>query len=187
MEAGNKLAVTTYDYDAFGKLINSAGSTPNAYLYAGEQSDQNEEIYYLRARYYKPMSGRFISLDPHYGRIFDPVTLHRYLYANSDPVNKIDPSGRVTLVEVTVSIAINDAIRAIHARNLLKNFFFPAVKIALCSLKPAFRLQDVGIRMAANGLPGGDTLFIEARKMIAEGFREIGKAGVGVYSRVVPQ
>jgi hypothetical protein len=40
-----------------------------------------------------PLNGRFITLDPHEGNIFEPLTLHKYLYAANDPVNKIDPSG----------------------------------------------------------------------------------------------
>ena len=46
-------AVTdTYDYDAFGNLVSSTGTTPNNYLFAGEQFDPALGIYYNRARYY---------------------------------------------------------------------------------------------------------------------------------------
>ena len=45
-------AVTdTYVYDAFGTKISSTGSTPNNYLFAGEQFDPALGIYYNRARY----------------------------------------------------------------------------------------------------------------------------------------
>jgi len=47
----------TYNYDAFGNLITSTGSTPNNYLYRGEQWDSDLSLYYLRARYYNPMTG----------------------------------------------------------------------------------------------------------------------------------
>jgi RHS repeat-associated protein len=49
----------TYDYDAFGNLISSTGSTPNNYLFAGEQFDPALGIYYNRARYYDQRQGRF--------------------------------------------------------------------------------------------------------------------------------
>ena len=42
----------TYDFDAFGNLISQTGSTPNNYLFAGEQFDPVLGIYYNRARYY---------------------------------------------------------------------------------------------------------------------------------------
>jgi RHS repeat-associated protein len=61
--------------------------------------DANVGFYYLRARYYNQGTGRFITTDPEQGNIFDPVSLHRYLYANANPVDNHDPSGRLTLIE----------------------------------------------------------------------------------------
>ncbi len=88
-----------YDYDAFGEILNQLGSTENNYLFTGEQFDSNLDQYYLRARYYNQNVGRFTQMDTFMGRSEDPVTLHKYLYANADPVNGIDPSGLVTLLE----------------------------------------------------------------------------------------
>ena len=91
-EAG---AVTdSYDYDAFGNLVNRAGATPNNYLFAGEQFDSALGVYYNRARYYDQRTGRFWSMDPKDGDDQDPVSLHRYLYAANNPVNFTDPSGQ---------------------------------------------------------------------------------------------
>ena len=94
-----------YDYDAFGNKLNFTGTTPNNYLYHGEQYDPDLNLYYLRARYYNPATGRFLSRDPEDGKIGDPRSLHRYLYASGDPVNRIDPSGRADLVEVDLETA----------------------------------------------------------------------------------
>jgi RHS repeat-associated protein len=53
----------TYQYDAFGRLIASTGSTSNNYLYSGEWSDRIG-LYNLRARYYSPPTGRFLTMGP---------------------------------------------------------------------------------------------------------------------------
>jgi RHS repeat-associated protein len=84
----------TYDYDAFGNKLNSTGSTPNNYLYRGEQYDPDLGLYYLRARYYNPLTGRFLSRDPDDHGQMDPNQLHKYLYADGDPANGVDPTGR---------------------------------------------------------------------------------------------
>jgi RHS repeat-associated protein len=84
----------TYEYDAFGYLLTSTGTTPSTYLYRGEQYDANLGLYYLRARYYNPATGRFLGRDPEDGNSKDPSSLHKYLYAGGDPVNWIDPTGR---------------------------------------------------------------------------------------------
>jgi RHS repeat-associated protein len=84
----------TYDYDAWGNTVDTTGSTPNVYLYRGEQYDPDLGLYYLRARYFNPLSGRFLTRDPEAGRIKVPATLNRYLYGNGDPIGRVDPSGR---------------------------------------------------------------------------------------------
>jgi RHS repeat-associated protein len=62
--------------------------------YRGEQYDPDLGLYYLRARYYNPGTGRFLSRDPEDGQFWDPKTLHKYLYTGGDPVNRVDPRGR---------------------------------------------------------------------------------------------
>jgi RHS repeat-associated protein len=82
----------TYEYDAFGNKVNSTGTTPNNYLYRGEQYDTDLSLYYLRARYYNPVTGRFLNVDPLAGR-----GQRRYEYAGANPVDGSDPSGNFVL------------------------------------------------------------------------------------------
>ena len=82
-----------YEYDAFGNSFTKVGTTPNNYLYRGEQYDSDLGLYYLRARYYNPATARFLSRDRLAGRAQSPMTLHKYLYTGGDPVNRIDPRG----------------------------------------------------------------------------------------------
>ena len=92
----------TYDYDAWGNEVNSTGSTPNVYLYRGEQWDPDLGLYYLRARYFSPGTGRLLAGDPDPGHARVPATLHKYTYASDDPVDGRDPSGKDTLLEYTL-------------------------------------------------------------------------------------
>ncbi len=99
-------AVTdTYEYDAFGNEVNHTGTTPNNYLFRSEQYDPDLSFYYLRARYLNPVTGRFLSRDPNSGHFAIPATLHKYLYASADPVNRIDPNGRADTGEVVLEDA----------------------------------------------------------------------------------
>ena len=99
-------ATDTYTYDAFGNLLARTGTTENSHLYTGERFDPNLGFYYLRARYYSPETGRFISMDPFEGRSYDPPTLHKYVYAANNPVDNIDPSGKWTVAGVFLVVAL---------------------------------------------------------------------------------
>jgi len=101
-------AVTdSYFYDAWGNaLAGGSGTTENPFRYTGQQRDPDGR-YYLRARFYNPGMGRFLSHDPLLGDDEDPVSLHRYLYAGADGVNACDPSGQVEFSVLGVQMSIN--------------------------------------------------------------------------------
>ena len=66
--------------------------------------DTETGLYYLRARYMNPATATFTSMDSYAGNIYDPASLHRYLYANANPVKYTDPSGHSPLVSLTTSV-----------------------------------------------------------------------------------
>ncbi len=140
----------TYNYDAFGVLLAAVGATPNLYLYTGQQLDPNVGFYYLRARYYAQAQGRFITTDPENGTIFDPASLHRYLYANGNPITFADPSGRFVqgLVAAVGTIAIADALIGAFSSGVT----FLIVKGVPTDLKSA---AEFGVEVIAGAIGGG--------------------------------
>ncbi|WP_458453008.1 RHS repeat-associated core domain-containing protein [Methanobrevibacter sp.] len=116
-----------YTYDAFGNLLDKTGTTVNNYLYCGEQFDSATGLYYLRARYMNPETGTFITQDTYAGTIFDPTSLHKYLYASANPVMNIDPSGYAdTVVELEGSMVISSILdeMASSAASFALNFYW---------------------------------------------------------------
>ncbi|OUS29198.1 hypothetical protein A9Q99_08775 [Gammaproteobacteria bacterium 45_16_T64] len=105
---GSGVVTDTYQYEA-----NSTGSTENDYLFAGEQLDSETDNYYLRARYMDLSIGRFNTMDSFNGLNSAPATLNKYLYANSDAVNFIDPSGYLSLGEVLSAINVQSRLTTI--------------------------------------------------------------------------
>ena len=102
-----------YSYDAYGMLLDSSGASANSYRYRGEQYDSDLESYYLRARYYQPGTGRFLTTDPFEGSPTTPMSLHRYLYGNDDPIRHVDPSGRMSVPQMLVGTAITNVLLGI--------------------------------------------------------------------------
>ena len=82
-------ATDAYVTDAFGKTTSSAGSTRNPFRYTGRELDADTGLYYYRARYYDPSTGRFLSEDP---TKFDGG-INFYSYVRNDPTDLSDPSG----------------------------------------------------------------------------------------------
>ncbi|KPK90727.1 MAG: hypothetical protein AMJ94_08615 [Deltaproteobacteria bacterium SM23_61] len=87
-EAGK--VVQSYAYDSFGKIINQAGSFGNTFTYTAREYDEETALYYYRARYYDPRTGKFLTKDP-IGFAGGDVNVYRYVTNN--PVNRIDPLG----------------------------------------------------------------------------------------------
>jgi RHS repeat-associated protein len=82
-----------YSYDAYGKTTHASGSNANPYQYKGQQYDSATALYNLRARYYTPTQGRFLSRDTASFDTKNPVELNRYVYTGDEPVNRTDPRG----------------------------------------------------------------------------------------------
>jgi RHS repeat-associated protein len=80
----------TYTYDSFGKLTASSGSLVNPFQYTARESDTETGLYYYRARYYDPTTGRFLREDP-VG--FAGGAENFYSYSGNNPSSFVDPSG----------------------------------------------------------------------------------------------
>ncbi|WP_423032157.1 RHS repeat-associated core domain-containing protein [Undibacterium sp. Ji42W] len=105
----------SYQYDAFGVIINKIGNTENGYRYTGEYFDDALNLQFNRARWYESTNGRFVSMDDYYGNPFRPQSLNKYLYADANPVNMRDPDGRMTLSATQIGIAVGLTLAVIGA------------------------------------------------------------------------
>jgi RHS repeat-associated protein len=84
----------TYQYDAWGNFRATSGGSFNAFGFTGHERDAETGLYYFRARYYDPATGRFLTEDSREGHPDTPPSLHRYLYAYANPTVWTDPTGQ---------------------------------------------------------------------------------------------
>ena len=84
-------------YSAYGELLTEKTS---GYGYNGEYYDAATGMLNLRARQYEPAQARFCQYDPLRGSVFAPQSLNRYLYCWNDPVDIIDPSGKLGILGI---------------------------------------------------------------------------------------
>ncbi len=88
MTDGAGAVKATYNYDVYGKLKSKTGTVANPFGYAGEYTDAESGMQYLRARYYEPATGQFLTRDPIVAQTREP-----YSYASNNPTNLTDPTG----------------------------------------------------------------------------------------------
>jgi len=92
MTDNNENTINAYSYGPYGRVLNELETINQPFKYVGQYGVMYEpgvEFYYMRARYYDPDIGRFISEDP----IGFEGGLNLYAYVGGNPVNAIDPIG----------------------------------------------------------------------------------------------
>jgi RHS repeat-associated protein len=85
--------LNSYDYDIWGNPTSMSESMTNPFKYSGEIYDDESGLIYLRARYYDPTIGRFITEDTYEGELNNPLSLNQYTYVLNNPLKYIDPTG----------------------------------------------------------------------------------------------
>jgi RHS repeat-associated protein len=95
--SGNYLGKLTYD--SFGI---PATTNDGRFGYTGQIWFKDLGLFHYKARMYSPKLGRFLQTDP----IFYADQMNMYAYVGNDPVNKIDPSGKVALLNWTANDAV---------------------------------------------------------------------------------
>ncbi|MDG0874818.1 RHS repeat-associated core domain-containing protein [Paenibacillus thiaminolyticus] len=93
-----------YTCDIWGNPLKQEEQVPNIFRYSGEYWDAATELQYLRARWYDPGIGRFLTEDAYEGEINNPLSLNLYTYVHNNPLIYTDPSGhKVWLIHGTFS------------------------------------------------------------------------------------
>jgi RHS repeat-associated protein len=83
-----------FDYTPYGVSASSMGAAPNGMGYTGHVNDPDTGLVYMQARYYDPVTARFLSIDPVRPAAGNTFNFNRYSYVNNNPIVNIDPDGR---------------------------------------------------------------------------------------------
>jgi RHS repeat-associated protein len=84
----------TKSYLPYGDELSSSGVSTSSYGFTGEMQDMATGLVYLRARYYAPWDGRFLTQDPWDGDYNQPMSYNGWLYGYANPVMFADSSGQ---------------------------------------------------------------------------------------------
>lgn len=92
-------------YRPYGERIeNQAAAQSNSRWYTGHPYDNATGLTYAGARYYDPVVGRFMGIDPQAFRENEPNLFNRFAYANNNPYKYIDPDGELPILVIGLAL-----------------------------------------------------------------------------------
>ena len=96
-----------------------------------------------------PETGTFTSMDTYAGTLDNPVSLHKYLYANANPVMYTDPSGYFSLAELSVAQSIQSTINSVIVPyfNVKKIMSWANLAVTMYALKSQCFTGDTMVSM----------------------------------------
>ncbi len=162
--AGN--ATLAKSYEPYGTEASSVGNGLSSYGFTGEMTDPTGLIY-LRARYLAPDDGRFLTRDSWMGDYNHPLSLNRWNYTDSNPINHTDPSGHC-FTATGKDLAANDWSRLLeypikgmckdHSNDVLSPLndhwhYYPTDNI-VCPAYLSCSQEEIGDAMARFAYPG---------------------------------
>ena len=147
-------------YDPFGQPEAGTGlGAPTDHGFTGEPQDAATGLVQLRARWYQPTSGQFVSRDPFGGDTETPQTFSHYAYAHSDPINGTDPTGQWRWQDSDPDYhqPIEEYIRFLpYNDETLYHFEFNAVRNVTATMNnPEFRTDILNVDSAVGATRGG--------------------------------
>ena len=139
-----------YEYDAYGRVVsvtdgngNDVSSQPNHIAnvnpirYRGYYYDTESGLYYLKSRYYDPVTCRFINADGYISTGQGLLSTNMFAYCGNNPVNRKDPTGQFWITALIVT-----AVAVVCT-----------VALSGCSAQPT---SDVGAAKPYVDMPGSD-------------------------------
>lgn len=106
----NGVEVARAEYKPYGEIVQSASPGLDIFRskFTGKEWDKDSELYYFNARYYDPVSGRFMSADSLLsgGPADQTTSLNPYAYAGNNPVVYSDPSGHFLFLVVLIAVVV---------------------------------------------------------------------------------
>lgn len=155
INAENNL-IASYTYDSWGNIISIKDSNGlditeenhialmNPFRYRSYYYDSDTKLYYLNSRYYNPKWGRFINADENIDTSLDMFSDNTYLYAENNPINRIEIEGMIwfhvagAAIGAVINIGINAFDNLVHDKPLLENWVSATVSGAISGFTSTF-------------------------------------------------
>jgi len=189
--------------DASGNVISRTRYEPYGYVASGDQpaigftghvNDVDTGLTYMQQRYYDPVAGRFLSIDPVVANTDNGGSFNRYDYANNNPYKFIDPDGRDPQLPSFFTLSTFEAAKrdttldqAVRAGALTRTMTMPAVAVAAAPSAIGLGITGAGAAVGAAGEAAGAAIeAVGPRKAGIAALTLVGALGKGVGNAPKP-
>jgi RHS repeat-associated protein len=162
----NGNAEAAFSYDPYGNATETSGTWLTPFMYDGQYTDAESGLQYLRTRYYDPSTAQFLTVDP----IVDTTGIP-YSYAAEDPLDRGDPTGRVTLKQIFHD-ALDLAAVPIYAPYYAAYQVGRGLNAAGCSLGPIICAETHVFVLLQTPIPA-DEVFALAHDALLDLFKRL--------------
>lgn len=175
------------EYEPYGSLLNRP--IVDGPGYTGHIMDATTGLTYMQQRYYDPLLGVFLSVDPVTAYDGDLNHFNRYSYAVNNPYGFIDPDGRKGKVAWLVELGSTQLRKvarltqeqAVRARRAEKNIVADRRQVA-SKIETAAHGRDGQLKHAAHELEDGEKGLPHYQTDGVRGHSFWGKLGVGMFA-----
>ncbi|QVL18977.1 RHS domain-containing protein [Pseudomonas qingdaonensis] len=110
-------------YKPYGeKLTRSAASRDNDIGFHGKAHDDSTGLSYMGARYYDPVLGRFMGVDPVAFQTDNLHSFNRYAYTNNNPLKYVDPDGNYAFLVPLAAYALTALAAVVTVQSAMRGF-----------------------------------------------------------------
>jgi len=196
--------VAHFEYDPFGRIVNSTGSPENfPYRFSTKPQDFETGLFYYGYRYYNPLTGRWPSRDP----ISEPGGMNLYGFVGNNGISYVDGDGRINLpgifigvgweltIQITANVASGEDWYKIDVTDVVVagaiGAFFPGAGDVLKGVTKGLAKQGKAIKAGAKALARAKgnlrkwKLAAKAKAAAeaeAEAWKDVAKIGAGVVA-----
>jgi len=154
----NGTVVWKENYRPYGERLNNpSAEVRSAIGFAGKPFDPGTGLSYMGARYYDPVLGRFMGVDPAPVNVGDIHGFNRYAYANNNPYKFVDPDGKSPALAIGVGVPLlfGSAIFAAQTPERQQAMLIQVARREPCCQRPIRRLAQVASLVLAQRRTGG--------------------------------
>lgn len=168
------------DYEPYGSMIGKPNYSGVGFT--GHVQDGETGLTYMQQRYYDPILGRFLSIDPVMAYSMPVASFNRYWYAGNNPYAFVDPDGRQSARRTSIGSVCGDAVHYCEAGSFSSDETVPRPRDVNAPPSPPRPPQSLGKKMGDLAEDAWDEFWNKALPGMMPGEAQVAGLGKATFT-----